>query len=109
MILAASLFGVQVGALGTTYVKEHMIKVVMGIIMLIVAVSRGLAIPKYLNDLGLVSLEHGTTSFLMNASFIIMAVALLIGAVIILSNMIKGMKKSKEEKEMKVVTSHGKA
>jgi hypothetical protein len=29
-------------------VKEHMIKIVMGSIMLIVAVSRGLAVPRYL-------------------------------------------------------------
>ncbi|HEX9859642.1 MAG TPA: sulfite exporter TauE/SafE family protein, partial [Nitrospirota bacterium] len=32
IILAGSLFGVQVGALGTTYVKDHMIKFVMGTI-----------------------------------------------------------------------------
>jgi hypothetical protein len=41
IILAGSLFGVQLGAIGTTYVKEHMIKIVMGTIMLVVAVSRG--------------------------------------------------------------------
>jgi hypothetical protein len=95
LILAASLFGVQLGALGTTYLKEHMIKMVMGTIMLIVAVSRGLAVPKYLTDLGLLSLEHGTTHILMKASFAIMAIALLAGAVIILNAMIKGMKKSR--------------
>jgi uncharacterized membrane protein YfcA len=106
LILAASLFGVQLGALGTTYVKEHMIKVVMGTIMLIVAVSRGLAIPKYLTDLGVLSLEPGTTSFLMQASFIIMAIALMTGAIIILSNMIKGMRASKREENMEAVTSH---
>ena len=52
IILAGSLLGVQLGAIGTTYVKEYMIKVVMATIMLIVAVSRGLAIPRYLNQLG---------------------------------------------------------
>jgi uncharacterized membrane protein YfcA len=109
LILAASLFGVQIGALGTTYVKEHTIKVVMGTIMLIVAVSRGLAIPKYLTDLGILSLEHGTTAFLMKASFVMMVIALMTGAIIILKNMIKGMRSSKEEKDMKVITSHGKA
>lgn len=106
LILAASLFGVQLGALGTTYVKEHMIKVVMGTIMLIVAVSRGLAIPKYLTDLGVLSLESGTTSLLMQASFVIMAIGLMTGAIIILSNMIKGMKASKKEANMEAVTSH---
>ena len=51
IILAGSLFGVQLGAIGTTYVKDYMIKYVMATIMLIVAVSRFLAIPKYLNEL----------------------------------------------------------
>ncbi len=96
LILSASLFGVQLGALGTTYVKEHMIKVVMGTIMLIVAVSRGLAIPKYLADLGLISLQPSTTEILMKASFAVMAAALLIGAFIILKNMIKGMRTEKQ-------------
>lgn len=109
LILAASLFGVQLGALGTTYVKEHMIKVVMGTIMLIVAVSRGLAIPRYLNDLDLLSLNEGIIAFMSRASFIIMAFALLTGAVIILTSMIKGMRKTKElEKEEEMVVSHGK-
>lgn len=102
LILAASLFGVQLGALGTTYVKEHLIKIVMGTIMLIVAVSRGLAIPKYLTDLGIITMGKGTVDILTQASFIVMAIALLTGAVIILTSMLKGMKKSKEE------ASHGK-
>ena len=47
IILGGSLLGVQLGAIGTTYVKENMIKIVMGTIMLIVAVSRALAVPEY--------------------------------------------------------------
>jgi uncharacterized membrane protein YfcA len=107
LILFASLFGVQLGALGTTYVKDHMIKVVMGTIMLIVAVSRGLAVPKYLTDLGILSLEKGTTSLLMNTSFAIMTIALLTGAVIILVNMWKGMRKQKTAEAVEAL-EHGK-
>lgn len=107
LILFASLFGVQLGALGTTYVKDHMIKVVMGTIMLIVAVSRGLAVPKYLTDLGFLSLEKGTTALLMNISFAIMAIALLTGAVIILASMWKGIRKEKAENPVEAL-EHGK-
>jgi|SRR5271157_288335 len=89
IILAGSLLGVQLGAIGTTYVKEHMIKVVMGTIMIIVAVSRGLAVPKYLEELGLVSLAKSTISILDLASFLIMCAALAIGALIILGSMWK--------------------
>ncbi|MFH1596480.1 MAG: sulfite exporter TauE/SafE family protein [Pseudomonadota bacterium] len=89
IILAGSLLGVQLGAIGTTYVKEHMIKVVMGTIMLIVAVSRALAIPKYLKDLDLLTISDSTTKVLMTASFISMCIALSVGAVIILGSMWK--------------------
>jgi uncharacterized membrane protein YfcA len=89
IILAGSLLGVQLGAIGTTYVKENMIKVVMGTIMIIVAVSRALAVPKYLEQLGLVSLAKSTISILDLASFLIMCAALAIGALIILGSMWK--------------------
>lgn len=89
LILAGSLLGVQLGAIGTTYVKEHMIKIVMGSIMLIVAVSRGLAVPVYLNDLGAISLSGTMVAWLKGVSFIIMCIALGVGALIILGSMWK--------------------
>ncbi len=89
IILAGSLFGVQLGAIGTTYVKEYMIKMVMAIIMLIVALSRFLAMPKYLNKLSLTSFSDATVSVLSDTSFGVMCVALLIGAGIILASMFK--------------------
>jgi uncharacterized membrane protein YfcA len=89
IILAGSLLGVQLGAIGTTYVKEHMIKIVMGTIMLIVAVSRCLAIPKSLTRLGVISLDQYVIDILSITSFITMALALGIGAVIIIGAMWK--------------------
>ncbi|MBU3948678.1 MAG: sulfite exporter TauE/SafE family protein [Proteobacteria bacterium] len=89
LILAGSLFGVQLGAIGTTYVKDHMIKIVMGTIMLLVAVSRGLAIPKYLNQLGLASINTGAVGLMTKISFGIMCFALVVGAAIILGSMWK--------------------
>jgi len=97
IILAGSLFGVQLGALGTTYVKEHMIKVVMGTIMLIVAVSRGLAIPEYTNNLGLTKVTDASVKLMSDVSFGIMAFALGLGALIIIGSMIKGMRQEKAE------------
>ena len=89
LILAGSLFGVQLGAIGTTYVKEYMIKYVMATIMLIVAVSRFFAIPKYLTQLHLLSLSDTMVSILSQVSLVIMCCALLIGASIILTNLFK--------------------
>jgi uncharacterized membrane protein YfcA len=101
LILSASLIGVQIGALGTTYVKDYTIKLVMAAVMLIVAVSRGSKIPGYIADLGWMSpLEPNTVAILNGISFWALVVALGTAGIIITAAMIKGMLKVKtEEKE----------
>jgi uncharacterized membrane protein YfcA len=89
IILAGSLLGVQLGAIGTTYVKENVIKMVMGTIMIIVAFSRALAIPKYLEQLELISMSKTYISILDVFSFATMCIALAVGAIIILGSMWK--------------------
>ncbi|MCK5876462.1 MAG: sulfite exporter TauE/SafE family protein [Candidatus Marithrix sp.] len=91
IILAGSLFGVQLGAIGTTYVKPYLIKLVMGLIMVIVLFSRALMVPVYLAQLDMIAaldveLEH----ILKNSSFVIMVFALALGALIILGAMWSG-------------------
>ncbi|EDN70465.1 universal stress protein [Beggiatoa sp. PS] len=98
IILAGSLFGVQLGAIGTTYVKDFMIKVVMGVIMILVLFSRGLKVPVYLSDMGKIDpLSETTITILDSASFVILILALLTGAVIILYALIKGYMKHSQE------------
>ena len=99
IILAGSLLGVQLGAIGTTYVKDHMIKIVMGTIMLMVAVSRGLAIPAYLKDLQLITVSDATVKLLKQFSFVTMCIALTTGAVIILGSMWKAKRAEQIEEE----------
>jgi hypothetical protein len=95
LILAGSLFGVQLGAIGTTYVKDYMVKFVMSTIMLIVAVSRGVAIPKYLTQLELISVEKSILNILDTISYSSMIFALGVGAIIILGAIFKGIKAEK--------------
>lgn len=96
IILAGSLFGIQLGAIGTTYVKPFMIKVVMGVIMVIVLFSRGLMVPVYMAQLGLIAeLGETTVKVLKNTSFAIMALALLLGAFIVLRAMWQGRRAEK--------------
>jgi len=91
IILCGSLFGIQLGAMGTTYVKPFVIKLVMGVIMMIVLVSRGLMIPVYLSQLSLITpLADPTMKALKNVSFAIMGIALVTGAGIVLHAMWKG-------------------
>ena len=89
LILGGSLFGVQLGAIGTTYVKDYMVKYVMATIMLIVAVSRFLAMPKYMNKLSITSFGETSVVLMTQMSFYIMCLALLVGAGIILVSLFR--------------------
>ncbi|MGB9712831.1 MAG: sulfite exporter TauE/SafE family protein [Dissulfurimicrobium hydrothermale] len=96
IILAGSLFGVQLGAIGTTYVKAYMIKVVMGLIMVIVLFSRGLMVPVYMSHLGLIQpITEGTQKILKNTSFAIMLFALFLGAFIVLKAIWQGLREER--------------
>ena len=90
ILLAGSLFGVQLGAIGTTYVKPYLIKVVMAAIMLIVAVSRALVVPVYLAELDVLVLSEPTSAGLKLASFWFLVLALCVGGFIILGAMLRG-------------------
>lgn len=92
IILAGSLFGVQIGAIGTTYVKEHMVKFVMGMIMVIVLFSRLFKMPVYLSELKFIEPIGATASkWLSIISFSTLAIALFAGAFVILGALLKGM------------------
>ena len=94
VLLAGSLFGIQLGAIGTTYVKPYVIKVVMASIMLTVAVSRGLVVPVYLTQLGKLSLTPGTLRVLHHTSLVFLVIALCSGGVIIVAAMLRGHRQS---------------
>lgn len=95
IILAGSLFGIQVGAIGTTYVKPYMIKMVMGVIMVMVLFSRLLVIPVYMAKLEMIApIAAGTEAALKSGSFWIMVGALVIGAGIILRALWTGMREA---------------
>lgn len=98
IILAGSLFGVQIGAIGTTYVKDHTVKMIMGLIMIIVLFSRFFKLPVYLSDLELIDrISDSTSSILSNISFATLALALLTGALAILFALIKGISQHKKQ------------
>jgi uncharacterized membrane protein YfcA len=107
IILAGSLFGIQLGAIGTTYVKPFMIKMVMGVIMVIVLFSRALMVPVYMSQLGLIeTLADTTVKVLKNTSFAIMIFALALGAFIVLRAMWQG--RREEKLANSAVVSHSK-
>lgn len=107
IILGGSLFGIQLGAMGTTYVKPFMIKMVMGLIMVIVLFSRGLMVPVYLSQLGIIEpLTETTVKALKSTSFGIMIFALASGAFIVLRAMWIG--RREERLAASHILGHGK-
>jgi len=108
LLLATSLIGVQLGALGTTYVKDYIIKVVMATTMLIVAVSRGAKIPGYLADLDLMApMNASIHSLLEGISFWALVTALGSAGLIISVAMVKGMTADRNSKKVLAGVSNG--
>ncbi|MFQ5933658.1 MAG: sulfite exporter TauE/SafE family protein [Dehalococcoidia bacterium] len=100
VILAGSLFGIQLGAISTTYVKPYVVKLVMGVVMILVLLSRSIVIPVYLSALGYIEkMTEGTVGILKTVSFSIMVLALVVGAIIILYSLWHGLQANIEQHE----------
>jgi uncharacterized protein len=98
VLLAGSLFGIHLGAIGTTYVRPFMVKVVMASIMMLVLISRALIIPVYLSELGwIATIAEASAGLLKLLSFWIMVAALVTGAVIVLGALVSGMREHARE------------
>lgn len=89
LILATSLIGVQVGAVGTTYVREYMVKLAMGVVMYLVVLSRACSVPGYLVDLGWITMDPGLRAILDSLVFPIMIVAMIAVTPIVLVPMLQ--------------------
>ncbi|MBI3775728.1 MAG: sulfite exporter TauE/SafE family protein [Gammaproteobacteria bacterium] len=100
IILLGSLFGIQLGAVGTTYVKDYTVKLVMGVIMVTVLFSRFFYIPGYLSQLNLIeTMAPETLKTLKMLGDATLFLALALGALIIVSALIKGMAMHKKQHE----------
>jgi uncharacterized membrane protein YfcA len=100
IILAGSLFGVQLGAIGTTYVKDHAVKLVMGLIMVIVLFSRVFYIPGYLAALGRIApLDPSLAATLKWLGDATLVLALAVGGLTILWALYRGMAEHRRQHE----------
>ncbi len=105
LILLGSLFGVQLGAIGTTYVKDYQVKFTMAVIMLTVLFSRFFYIPGYLVKLDMMEpLSETTMNILKWIGDGVLALALFLGAYTVLSALIKGIKEHKRQHKPHIAT-----
>ncbi len=101
LILFGSLFGIQVGAIGTTYVKDYQVKLTMAVIMITVLFSRIFYIPGYLSKLQLIEpVEEATIRTLKMIGDGVLALALILGAATVLTALIKGIAEHRRQHEM---------
>lgn len=101
LILLGSLFGIQIGAIGTTYVKDYQVKFTMAVIMLTVLFSRFFYIPGYLGKLGMMEpLADDTAKMLKWIGDGVLYLALFLGAFTVLSALFKGMKEHREKQSV---------
>jgi|LQYC01.1.fsa_nt_gi uncharacterized membrane protein YfcA len=89
LLYLGSLIGVYIGAYGTKVVKEVMIRIVTGVIILLCVISRAVAVPMYLRQLGFLAIDPQWDSYFNNVSKGFLFAAGLSGVAIIFYNVIK--------------------
>ena len=100
IILAGSLFGIQLGAITTTYVQGYLVKLVMGLSMILVVLSRMAAVPIYLSVLGTIEpLLNSSINSLKIVSGNLLASALVVEAIIILFALYYGLREDIQKHE----------
>ena len=84
LLYAGSLFGIYIGAYGTKVVKEIIIRLVTSLIILICVASRAVAVPAYLQQLGLLDSDPAYNTYFNLASKALLYCAGLCGGLLIL-------------------------
>jgi uncharacterized membrane protein YfcA len=89
LLYLGSLLGIFVGAYGVKVVKEVVIRIVTGTIILLCVLSRGIALPMYMRQLGWLQMNPDWDKYFNQASKAMLFLAGTMGMVIILYNVIK--------------------
>ncbi len=84
LLYCGSLIGIYIGTYGTKVVKEIVIRIVTGVIIILCVISRGIAIPMYLRQLGLIDMNPDWDIYFNQASKVLLFAAGLSGSGIIL-------------------------
>ncbi len=89
LLYLGSLIGINIGVYGTKVVKELYIRMVTGIVILLCVLSRGIAIPMYLRQLGWLEMDAGWDVYFNQASKALLFIAGLSGVGVILYHVFK--------------------
>ena len=89
LLYAGSLVGIFIGAYGTKIVKQVMIRLVTGVVILTCVLSRLIAIPVYLRQLEMISFDPALDVYFNGASKWLLFLAGMSGLLMILTLVIK--------------------
>ncbi len=89
LLYLGSLLGIYIGAYGVKVVKEVMIRIVTGALILLCVISRAIAVPMYLRQLGWINFNPDWDIYFNQASKAMLFLAGVSGMIIILYNVIK--------------------
>jgi hypothetical protein len=89
LLYTGSLLGIFVGVYGTKVVKEVLIRIVTGAVILLCVLSRGIAVPMYLHKIGWVTMDPKWDVYFNTASKFLLFAAGTSGTLIILFYVIR--------------------
>jgi uncharacterized membrane protein YfcA len=95
LLYLGSLIGIYIGAYGTKVVKEVVIRIVTGMIIILCVISRGVAIPIYLRQLGYIETRPEWDVYLNQTSKIMLFAAGISGCAVILWHVFRAYRRRK--------------
>jgi len=98
LLYCGSLTGIYIGAYGTKVVKEHFIRLVTGLIILLCVFSRGIAIPVYLRKLDVLKIDPSWDTILNATSKTFLFASGITGVLTILISVTKAYMKRRKVK-----------
>lgn len=89
LLYSGSLIGIYIGAYGTKVVKEKLIRLVTGALILLCVISRGIAVPMYLRQLELIGIDQKWDTVFNTVSQAFLYIAGISGTAIIIASVAK--------------------
>jgi uncharacterized membrane protein YfcA len=96
LLYLGSLLGIFIGAYGVKVVKEVMIRVVTAVVILLCVLSRAVAVPIYLRQLGWIDMDPAWDVYFNQASKAVLFAAGISGVVIILYNVVRAYRQRRQ-------------
>lgn len=106
LMYLGSLIGIYLGVYGVKVVNERYIRMVTSLIILLCVISRAIAIPMYLRQLGFIDIDPGYDVYFNNISKIFLFGSGISGTLLILINVVRAYRQRRKiQKSIRVVKS----